>query len=98
MNISYTLHGLTFEWDSRKATTNLLKHRISFETACEVFHDPFVTVVNEEDVDGELRESAIGMTLEWRLLYVVYVFREDVVRIVSAKLVTVTERKQYEEQ
>jgi uncharacterized DUF497 family protein len=43
-----------------------------------------VTVVDEEEVEGELREAAIGMTVDWRLLYVVYVFREDVVRIISA--------------
>jgi uncharacterized DUF497 family protein len=98
MNVNYTLHGIEFEWDSHKATSNLRRRRISFETACEVFHDPFVMVVNEEDVEGELRETVIGMTIDWRLLYVVYVMREDVVRIISARVVTATERKRYEEQ
>ncbi len=55
-------------------------------------------VVDEEDVEGELRESVIGMTVDWRLLYVVYVMHEDVVRIISARVVTATERKRYEEQ
>ena len=98
MNIKYTLHGIDFEWDSQKASANLQKHGISFETACEVFHDPFVQVVDEEVVDAEVREAAIGMTVDWRLVYVVYVFREEVVRIISARLVTKVERRQYEEQ
>ncbi len=41
MNITYTLHNIQFEWDSQKASSNLQKHGITFETACEVFHDPF---------------------------------------------------------
>ena len=94
----YTLHGIEFEWDDDKASTNLRKHQISFEMACEVFHDPFVKMVDEEEVDDELREAVIGMTVDWRLLYVVYVFREDVVRIISARTVTTVERKDYEEQ
>jgi uncharacterized DUF497 family protein len=38
------------------------------------------------------------MTVDWRLVYVVYVFREEVVRIISARLVTKAEQKDYEEQ
>jgi hypothetical protein len=98
MNVKYKLHGITFEWDSRKASTNLEKHGISFETASEVFHDPFVQVTDEEIVEDEEREAVIGMTVDWRLVYVVYVMREDVVRIISARLVTNAERKSYEEQ
>jgi len=98
MKIEFTLYGIKFEWDSQKATANLKKHGISFEMACEIFHDPFVQAVDEEVVDDELREAAIGMIVDWRLVYVVYVFREEVIRIISARLVTKVERKQYEEQ
>lgn len=98
MKIEYTLHDIHFEWDSQKASANLQKHGIAFETACEVFHDPFVQVVDEETVDEEVREAVIGMTVDWRLLYVVYVFREETVRIISARLVTKAEKKHYENQ
>ncbi len=98
MNVKYKLHGILFEWDSKKASTNLEKHGIYFETASEVFHDPFVQVVDEEIVDDEEREVVIGMTVDWRLLYVVYVIREEMVRIISARLVTKAQRKNYEEQ
>lgn len=55
-------------------------------------------VLDEEVIDGEVREAAIGMTVDWRLVSVVYVFREEVVRIISARVVTKVERRQYEEQ
>jgi uncharacterized DUF497 family protein len=86
MNAKYKLHGILFEWDSKKASTNLKDHGISFETASEVFHDPFVQVVDEEIVDDEEREAVIGMTVDWRLLYVIHVIRKEVVRIISARL------------
>ncbi len=97
-NIEYTLHNIHFEWDSKKAIRNLHKHGIAFETACEVFHDPFVQVVDDEVVDDEVREAMVGLTVDWRLVYVVYVFREEVIRVISARLVTKVEKKRYEEQ
>jgi hypothetical protein len=98
MDASYTFQGLDFEWDTRKASTNLRKHRISFETACEVFLDPFVYVVQAGVIEGEPREAVIGMTEDWRLFYVVYTLREEVVRIISARSATNMERKLYETQ
>jgi len=98
MNIRYPLHSITFEWDSRKAAVNARNHEISFELACEAFFDPFVFYLDDEIVNGELRESIIGMTVNWRLLYVVYVLNEDIVRVISARMVTKAEREEYENQ
>lgn len=99
MNVSYTLHGINFEWDSDKASANLRKHKIAFETACEAFFDLFLRVEDAGVVEGEPREAIIGSTMNWRLLYVIYAMREDdVVRIISARSVTETERKIYEDQ
>jgi len=97
MNVSHTLQDINFEWDDNKADENFWKHGISFETACEVFFDPFFCVGDAGIVDDEVREAVIGLTVDWRLLYVVYVMREDdVVRIISARTTTKTERKMYE--
>ena len=74
------------------------KHGISFETACEAFLDPFVQSIDVEEVDEELREAIIGMTISWKLLYVIYTIRnEKIFRIISARSVTKIERKKYEE-
>jgi hypothetical protein len=98
MNINYTLNGISFEWDREKAETNLLKHKISFEKACEIFFDPFILTLTNDYINGEERERIIGLTFDWRLLYVAYIWRNDTIRIISARTVTPLERKQYENQ
>ena len=87
MRISYELQGVSFEWDSEKADTNIRKHGVSFHTACEVFFDPFV----------QLRGQRPGYTEGEQLLFVVHVIRhEEIIRIVSAREATRDERRQYE--
>jgi uncharacterized DUF497 family protein len=96
MNVVRRLGGVRFEWDSRKASANLGKHGVGFETACEVFFDPFVRFVSSEVVGDEERETVIGMTADWTVVTVVYVFRTESVRIISARPVTAQERRAYE--
>ncbi|MBX3013295.1 MAG: BrnT family toxin [Caldilineaceae bacterium] len=96
MKVVYTIQGISFEWESNKAWTNRQKHKVAFETACEVFFDPFVQADEDDLVDGELRERVVGMTESWQLLYVVYTLRGDVIRVISARLATGQERKLYE--
>lgn len=98
MNVRYTLHNIAFEWDSRKAAANFRKHHISFEFACEAFFDPFVYYLNDETVGSEPRETVIGLTTTWQLLYVVYVLRDAIIRVISARSVTKAEREVYENQ
>lgn len=95
-NVNYSLHNIAFEWDSQKAAVNLRKHGVTFELACESFFDPFVCYLNDEVVDGELRETIIGLTTSWQLLYVVYITRDDSIRTISARLVSNAERELYE--
>jgi uncharacterized protein len=96
MNFSYNLEDIEFEWNTDKATSNLQRHDISFEVACEVFFDPFLKVEDAGIVEGEPREAVIGRTVDWKLLFVVYVVRAESVRIISARFATTTEKKSYE--
>jgi len=98
MNVKYTLHNIFFEWDSQKAAVNLRKHDVSFELACEAFFDPFVCYLDDEIVGSELRERIVGLTTSWIMLYIVYVMRDDRIRIVSARSATKLEREIYENQ
>ncbi|HEX7723747.1 MAG TPA: BrnT family toxin [Pyrinomonadaceae bacterium] len=97
MDVTFTLHEIQFEWDERKSKTNLRKHKISFESACEVF-DPFLRVVDAGTIEGEPRQAVIGMTKNWRLMCVVFVEREEVIRLLSARAVEKGERTLYENQ
>jgi uncharacterized DUF497 family protein len=87
-----------FEWDDEKAISNLKKHGVSFGEATEVFYDPnALEGEDEEHYVGEYRFFIIGYSIN-RLLYVVFAERhEDVIRIISARKPTSTERELYEE-
>ena len=98
MDVTYSLHEIKFEWDERKSKANLRKHKISFESACEVFFDPFLRVVDAGIVEAEPRQAVIGMTKNWRLLCVVFVEREEIIRLWSARTVEKGERALYENQ
>ncbi|MDQ6438336.1 BrnT family toxin [Mesorhizobium sp. LHD-90] len=53
-----------FEWNERKAGSNLTKHGVSFEAAKLVFEDTFaVELPVEVTADGEERYTLIGMIL-----------------------------------
>lgn len=97
-DVTYKLNDIKFEWDEEKADVNLTKHNITFELACESFFDPLLKFEEAGIIEGEQREAIIGLTVDWRLLYVVYTMREEdeIVRIISARKATEEERKHYE--
>lgn len=97
MNVNYTLQDIHFEWDNRKVSLNWRKHHVSFEQACEVFFDPFVCAMEDELINGELREAVIGMMENWQLLYVVFLIQGDTIRLISARFATRPERRRYED-
>ena len=62
--------SLRFEWDRKKAETNLSKHEISFEEAMTVFADPLARVFTDEEHSGEeLREIIIGHSARQQLMF-----------------------------
>jgi len=90
---------LTFEWDVKKAASNLAKHGVTFEEAITVFGDPLAVIFDDEDHSrDEIREIIIGHSALVRLLLVSFTERDRmVVRIISARKATRRERKDYEE-
>ncbi len=91
--------GLTFEWDEAKATTNLGKHKVSFEEAKTVFDDPFLmTFPDREHSSGEQRYLDIGSSSKRRILVVIHTEREANIRIISCRKATASERRAYEQE
>lgn len=89
---------LTFEWDATKAESNLAKHAVSFEEAATVFGDPVsITIPDPAHSQTEVRFVILGHSHHGRLLVVVHTERGDNIRIISARLASRHERKQYEE-
>ena len=83
-----------FEWDSVKASSNLVKHGVSFAEAATVFADPMAIYL--DDGSGIGRMVVIGRSLRERVLYVVSVERRQRDRIISARSATAAERAIYE--
>jgi len=90
---------LAFEWDPRKAKSNLRKHKISFDEACTVFDDSGARIFSDEDhSNGEEREIIVGYSILHRVLLVSFTERSmDRVRIISVRRATRREQKDYEE-
>lgn len=89
---------MKFEWDRVKAAANLKKHGVSFQEAATVFGDPLATTHNDPDHSyDEHRFITFGMSLSGRLIMVSHADRGDVVRIISARLMTAKEKELYEE-
>jgi uncharacterized protein len=87
-----------FEWDDGKAAANERKHGVTFEEARDVFRDPLaIELLDDREAYGEDRFVLIGMT-QSRVLVVVYVFREQRNRIISARRAEPNERRAYHEQ
>ena len=84
-----------FEWDKSKAKANESKHGISFADTFALFEDPNAVTL-EDFRKGEQRYVTIGMDSFGRILVVVYTWRGDNIRIISARKAVRYEVRQYE--
>lgn len=88
---------MEFEWDRAKAETNLKKRKISFDEAVTVFYEPLAATFDDPDHSvGELRFVTIGYSSQDQLLVVVHTEHDSVIRIISARPATASERKNHE--
>jgi hypothetical protein len=87
-----------FEWDPLKATKNLRKHGVSFDEARTVFNDPLARIFDDpEHSADEAREIIIGHSIMRRLLIVSFTERSSAIRVISARVATKREQRDYEE-
>ena len=90
--------SLVFEWDPRKAAANARKHSIDFSEAIAVFDDPLAKIFPDTwHSKDESREIIIGHLRDRRLCLVVFTeIGEDRLRIISARVATPKEQRDYE--
>jgi uncharacterized protein len=92
------LRNLHVEWDERKNAENQRKHGVSFEEAQTAFLDDHALLIDDPDHSAEEdRFILLGVSAALRLLVVCHCHRESsaVVRIISARKATGTEREAY---
>ena len=79
--------------DSRKATANHKKHKVSFEEASTVLADPLaITGADPDHSVGEVRWITFGLSNRQRLLAVSHTEQGDIIRIISARAASDTPR------
>ena len=76
---------MTIEWDPRKALSNLVKHGIAFADAVSALEDEYALMI-EDDNKSERRYVTLGLDAFGRMLVVVYTYRGETIRIISARL------------
>lgn len=84
-----------FQWDSDKSLENLTKHGVDFPEAEGVFEDEMAITIEDPDAEGEQRFITIGMGFLARILVVVYTWRGDEIRLISARKANRKEKRDY---
>ena len=87
---------MSIEWDPQKAITNIKKHGIAFTEAVSALEDEYALTI-EDEFPQERRFITLGIDSVGRLLVVVYTYRAEIIRIISARLATTREQRVYEE-
>jgi uncharacterized DUF497 family protein len=90
------MKSFEIQYHKAKNAANKLKHQgISLAETEPVFHDEHVLTLQDEDHD-EQRWITMGLDGKGRSLVVAYTYRDpNFVRIISARLASKAERRQY---
>ena len=92
---------MRFEWDEAKNRLNLRNHGIGFEAAALVFDDAHALSYQDREIDGEERWQTVGVIGESITILVAHAYGQEngkeVIRIISARKATPSERRAYEE-
>ena len=89
---------MTYEWDPKKASSNLKKHGVSFESAVTMLESASPKYFSSDMAHDE-RSVVIGLDSELRCLVVIIVEKtSDVTRIISARRASKVEEQKWEKQ
>lgn len=90
----HTIPG--YEWDPKKAAANLRKHGVDFADAATAFSDESALRMTDHisSVDED-RFVLLGTSAPGDVLVVVYTWRGERIRIISARNATPRERMLY---
>lgn len=86
---------MRYQWDFAKAKENIRKHKVDFADVVGVFEDELAVTIEDPDAEGERRFVTIGLDKLGRLVVVVYAYRGEEIRLISARKANKGEEKQY---
>ncbi|MFP5491811.1 MAG: BrnT family toxin [Bacteriovoracia bacterium] len=85
-----------FEWDESKEWANRMKHGLRFESVLGLWEDKLASEFVDENSTKEIRYIRRGFNELNQFLVVVFTERNDTIRIISARLGTLRERRLHE--
>jgi len=88
---------MDYQWDPKKVDINKQKHRTDFADAVGVFEDEWSLTIKQEIIRGEQRFATVGVDFLGRIIVVVYTYRGNEIRLISARPATKAERNVYEQ-
>lgn len=83
-----------FEWDFQKASLNLEKHGVDFADVVFIFEDEQALTMSDLEHEED-RFVTMGMDALGRVLVVVYTYRGENIRVISARKASPGEIKYY---
>ena len=89
---------ISFSWDSKKNTTNIKKHGVSFSEAQTIFYDEnAIKYYDPDHSEDEDRFIMLGLSVQLRILVVCHCYRENdsVIRIITARKASNNEEDAY---
>jgi hypothetical protein len=86
-----------YEWDPAKAESNLKKHGVDFADAALSLEDENALVEPDPDAHDEERYLCLAADPVGRVIVTVYTYRDEKIRIISARSASPGERRRYEE-
>ena len=90
---------IDFEWDSGNKQKNWLKHKVTSKEAEEAFSDKIAVVFSDiRHSENEERYVLIGKTRQERIVFIVFTFRGEKIRIISARDANKKEVSNYEKE
>ena len=99
MNILDLLACTGFDWDAGNSEKNWEKHKVS-KSECEqvFFNQPLVVEADQNHSQTEVRYFALGQSDRGRRLFVVFTIRDYLLRVISARPMSRTERSLYDQE
>ncbi len=87
---------MNYQWDPKKTKINYKKHGVDFADAVCVFEDEWSLTIKKRIAGGEQRFMTIGVDFLGHVIVVVHTYRDEDIRLISARPATKAERNVYE--
>jgi uncharacterized protein len=87
---------MSYQWDSAKARANRAKHGISFADAVAVSENPRAITLDDPHPDKD-RYVTMGLDFLGQVVVVYWTWRDEEVRLISARKATRAELREYRE-